>query len=466
MLISAKTRRHLRINSTLFAAFLIGIAGMLAWLSTRYSITADWTSTGRHTLSEASAALLKRLDKPVEITAYARPDPALRDLIQDLVDRYRRVQPNILLRFVNPDTAPDELRERGIRVDGELVVRYAGRSEQVQEHSEEALSNTLQRLLRTEERWIVFLEGHGERNPQGDANHDLSQWAQRLTSRGLKVQGLNLGANAVIPDNTSVLVIASPQVRLLPGEIDLVLRYLDRGGNLLWLTEPGSLQGLEGLAEALGLVLEGGTIVDPATALFGIDHPAMAPVTSYGPEIPVAGSRFITVFPHARAIKLNPKEGWRGAPILSVGSQAWAETGKLEGEIAYDQGKDLKGPLDIGVRLTRERPAREKSAETPRTATDKNAKETGEQRVIVLGDGDFLSNSYLGNSGNLDLGLRIINWLATDDILVDVPAHRSVDTKLDLTDTESAIIGFGFLFLMPALLGGIGFYVWLRRRRA
>ncbi|MGH8474033.1 MAG: GldG family protein, partial [Gammaproteobacteria bacterium] len=324
---------------------------------------------------------------------------------------------------MNPDTAPDELRELGIRVDGELVVRYAGRSEQVQEHSEEELSNALQRLLRTEERWIVFLEGHGERDPQGVANHDLSQWAQRLTSRGLKVQGLNLGANAVIPDNISVLVIASPQVALLPGEIDLVLRSLDRGGNLLWLTEPGSLQGLEGLAEALGLVLERGTIVDPATALFGIDHPAMAPVTSYGPEIPVAGSRFITVFPYARAIKINPKKGWRGAPILSVGSQTWAETGKLEGEIAYDQGKDLKGPLDIGVRLTRERLTREKSAGTPRTATDKNADKANEQRVIVVGDGDFLSNSYLGNSGNLDLGLRIVNWLVTDDILVDVPAH-------------------------------------------
>ena len=346
------------------------------------------------------------------------------------------------------------------------MVRYGGRSEQVQEHSEEELTNALQRLLRTGERWIVFLEGHGERSPLGDANHDLSQWAQRLTSRGLKVQGINLGTNAVIPDNTSVLVIASPEVAFLPGETDLILRYLDRGGNLLWLAEPGSLQGLEDLAGALGLVLERGTIVDPATALFGIDHPAITPVTNYGAEAPVAGSRYITVFPYARAIKLNPKGGWRGAPILSVGSQTWAETGKLEGEIAYDQGKDLQGPLDIGVRLTRERPARDKSAGTPRTATDNNADKAGEQRIIVLGDGDFLSNSYLGNSGNLDLGLRIINWLATDDILVDVPVHRSVDTKLDLTDTETAIIGFGFLFVIPALLAGIGFYVWLRRRRA
>ena len=58
-------------------------------------------------------------------------------------------------------------------------------------------------------------------------------------------------------------------------------------------------------------------------------------------------------------------------------------------------------------------------------------------------------------------------WLGRFDFnLVDVPAHRSVDTKLDLTDAETAIIGFGFLLLLPVLLGGAGMFVWLRRRRA
>ena len=30
---------------------------------------------------------------------------------------------------------------------------------------------------------------------------------------------------------------------------------------------------------------------------------------------------------------------------------------------------------------------------------------------VILGDGDFLSNTYFANQGNLNLGLNIVNWL-------------------------------------------------------
>ena len=85
---------------------------------------------------------------------------------------------------------------------------------------------------------------------------------------------------------------------------------------------------------------------------------------------------------------------------------------------------------------------------------------------MVFGDGDFLSNSYLGNSGNLDLGLKTVNWLASDEALIEVPAGTAIDRRLDLSDIQAALISTGFLMLLPAVLGGMGFWVWLRRRRA
>ena len=107
-------RRQLRLHSALSAILLVAICGLLAWLSTRYHHTADWTSGGRHTLSEASTALLARLQGPVEIIGYARPDAELRGLIEDLIERFRRIKPDIGLRFVDPDKAPDEIRDLGI----------------------------------------------------------------------------------------------------------------------------------------------------------------------------------------------------------------------------------------------------------------------------------------------------------------------------------------------------------------
>jgi ABC-type uncharacterized transport system involved in gliding motility auxiliary subunit len=160
--------------------------------------------------------------------------------------------------------------------------------------------------------------------------------------------------------------------------------------------------------------------------------------------------------------------------LLSSGADAWIETGKLEGELRYDEGSDHHGPLDIALRLTRNRTA---AADAPKQGpestipnTDEQAQKSErpppEQRVVVFGDGDFLSNSYLGNSGNLDLGLKTVNWLTSDETLIEVPAGRAIDRRLDLSDTQAALISTGFLMLLPAVLGGMGFWVWLRRRRA
>lgn len=88
-----------------------------------------------------------------------------------------------------------------------------------------------------------------------------------------------------------------------------------------------------------------------------------------------------------------------------------------------------------------------------------------EQRIVVMGDGDFLSNTFLGNGGNLDLGLNLVNWLNHDDTLIAVGARTAPDTTLNLSRTATAVIGLGFLFFLPLLLLGFGLTIWLKRRK-
>ena len=86
------------------------------------------------------------------------------------------------------------------------------------------------------------------------------------------------------------------------------------------------------------------------------------------------------------------------------------------------------------------------------------------QRVIFIGDGDFLSNAYLGNGGNLDLGLNLFNWLGADDGFIDIPARTAPDLNFNLSPTMSLIIAFVPLAVIPVLLLATGFFVWRRRR--
>ncbi|WP_255210745.1 hypothetical protein [Methylogaea oryzae] len=58
----------------------------------------------------------------------------------------------------------------------------------------------------------------------------------------------------------------------------------------------------------------------------------------------------------------------------------------------------------------------------------------------MLGDGDFLSNTYLGNGGNLNLGLNLVQWLSHNDQLINIPAKTASDAKLELSKSASAVI--------------------------
>jgi ABC-type uncharacterized transport system involved in gliding motility auxiliary subunit len=245
MQVTPRSRHLVSLNNGLFVILLLAVVGLLAWLSTRYNYQADWTANARHSLSESSVKLLEQAKGPLIITAFARDTRELRDQISDVVGRYQRYKADINFSFVNPDTDPARTQAMGVTSDGEVVIEYGGRKERIQsfELNEQHVTNAIQRLLRSGERWLVFLGGHGERRPHGQANRDLSLWVKQLEDKGIKSRSINLAQNASIPDNTTALVISESQVDLLPGELKVVQDYVGRGGNLLWLGDPGSMHG-------------------------------------------------------------------------------------------------------------------------------------------------------------------------------------------------------------------------------
>jgi len=145
-------------------------------------------------------------------------------------------------------------------------------------------------------------------------------------------------------------------------------------------------------------------------------------------------------------LSVQPPQGWKSEALLDTSARAWSETGSLNGELRLDKGKDIPGPLTLGVALTREIEGRE-------------------QRVVVVGDGDFLSNSIVANGGNLELGMSIANWLSQDDAYVNVPVRTARDRGLSLSKNQEVIIGSLFLVLLPLALLGAGIGIWWRRRR-
>jgi len=456
MKITRTTRLQSRLNSIIMVLLIVALAGLLGWLSTRHEIQMDWTQSGRHTLSDASVDVLNKMEGPIEITSYARDNPDLREAVKQFVERYQRVKPDIEVHFINPDIVPDEVRNLGISVDGEMIVRYRDRTEHVKSDREEEMTNALQRLARGEENWIAFVEGHGERSALGKANHDISLWVEQLKNRGFKIQPLNLASVNTIPENTRILVIASPGVDYLPGEVELILEYVQAGGNLLWFNDPGSSHGLEALADTLHIKKEAGMMIDFAGNLIGIDDPSIVLMTTslYPPHPITRDFDYTTFFPTATALKVLGNDTWDSKPFLSSGDHTWVEKGSLQGKVNFDEQTEERGPLDLGVGLEREIEQQ-----------DGDELVILKQRIAVIADGDFISNAYVNSSGNLDLGIRLINWLGSKDEFISIPARIATDTQLELSPLASGIIGFGFLIILPLLLLMTGLAIWWRRKK-
>lgn len=442
-----RSRLGNRLDRILFHLLLATAVGLAGWLSLRYEQVFDWSDQARNSLSPVSVELLSRLQAPLKIDSFAPANDALRDRIRAVIEPYRRVRPDITLQFVDPASQPQLTREAGVRLAGELRISYQGRSENLGQLDEQSISNTIQRLMQSGERWIVAVGGHGERDLEGRANHDLGRFGAALREKGYRLQTLDLGSQAAIPRNSDLLILAGPRVAFLPGELVLVREYLESGGNLLWLTDPGPQHDIPELLRETGLQVLPGTVVDANAASLGLDNPAIAVVNRF-PEHPATdGFRLVTLYPFASALLAEPQGEWQAIPLLQTQAGSWNETSELKGELKRDpQQGEVSGPLTLGYAFSRVR-------------------EDGNQRLVVIGDGDFLSNSYLGNGGNLALGMNLVRWLSADDHLLQIPPTTARDTRLELDRTTGAILGLGFLFLLPLLLIGGGLLVrWHRRR--
>lgn len=456
MEITKKSRHQIRLQNIIFIVLFATVITLLAWLSNQYKFESDWTENNKNTLSDVSIKLLQQLHAPITITTFI-PDGNLisnRQYITELVAKYQKHKSDITLNIINPDTAPDLVRKLKVANYGEVVIEYEGRNEHITQLKEQTLTNSLQRLLRQGERKILFVNGHGERKPNGSANFDWSNFSEKLKIKGISTALLRLNETPVIPD-VAAIVIASPQTDFLAGEVKIITDYIKRGGNLLWIQEPAeSLFGLKPLADFIGVNFYPGTIVDPTAQIMNVNDPSFAIITTYPSHAITRDFQYISIFPKAVAIDFsNIKNNWKVSPFLQTVPRSWSETGILKGAIDYNAGIDIVGPLTIGLALTH-----------------KDDKQTSEkvkkQRIVILGDGDFLSNTYLGNQGNLNIGHNIINWISNDDNFISIPSSNAVDSQINISDLFGALIGLFFLVVLPLALLISGTLIWYRRRSA
>jgi ABC-type uncharacterized transport system involved in gliding motility auxiliary subunit len=456
------------------AMFTVGVVGVLvaiAYLSARYSVRFDLTSTGRHSLAEATVTMLQRLEKPVHVVFFH--DPLMRETVE-LYELMARQTPRLRVEFYDPVVNPARARMLGVNFAGTAVLESEGRRLQVNSGSETDIANGILRVSRSVTQRVCFLDGHGEPDPFSLESHDhlegapghshglgaryvlherhgMAKARHALETLNYRVEKILLLKQATALAGCAVLVVPGPKTALLPMEATAIREYLAAGGNALFMLDPFVRTGVEPLLREYGVLVDDNIVIDEASHFWAdLSAPAVSDYNRHQitRELP------LTFFPGARSLSPTPDRvpGTSVTPLVNTSRNSWGQQGRER--VGYVKGRDTPGPATLMVVALR-RPADDAAEAAPPRVQ--------RSRIAVVGDSDFATNSFFHIMGNGALFLNTVNYLAAQEDLIGLRPRTAELPRINLTNRQMKATFFLSVLLVPGLLALVGTVVWWRQ---
>jgi gliding motility-associated transport system permease protein/gliding motility-associatede transport system auxiliary component len=282
-------------------------------------------------------------------------------------------------------------------------------------------------------------------------------------------------SNGAISSDVTTVVLADPKVEFTPVALSKLKNYLDNGGNMLILGEPKKQQILNPLLRQLGVQLMPGQLVQPST------NETPEKVKSY--QTPLYwdlakkyGLRlnkeiwardgydyfeniFSQVMRSVVPISYTRDSGFRIQLLMTTkpinkanGNPPWLKTGKLVLDSVApvfnaQEGDTRQDSFATVIQLTRQIKGKE-------------------QRIILCGDADFISN---GNGLATDNSyVELYSWLNDNRFPVyakPLLSHFPPDNTLIIGPKRAFVQKIVYSWVLPAILLLLASVILLRRKR-
>jgi len=490
-----------RLNLLITAVLSLVVVVLINYISSRHYVRWDWTSHGLFTLSDRSRQALRELDQEVQIYVFLGRDEQDFADIETLLEEYRAVSDKISVEWVDPDRdrARYQVLADKFGIDswlaGEVtlsqvpvVVTSGDRKWKVERHqlivedfdsfedadghkldlqSERALTGAILEVTTGEPTRICVATGHGEWELGAYGERTLDAVARELEWEKIEVEPMEIRAEEV-PQSCDALFVISPQRLFSDEEVAIVDRYIASGGNVLLAFDPvlkketltptgfETSLGQRGILVGRDLVIENDTAQqlpgNPGDLFIVTDlgtHRLVDTIRKRGGGILVAVARSV-----------NAAEGSDAEVLLRASSKAVAET-----ELARALNPDAKGKrtapsaVPLGVAWEYAPPLGDDLKPVPADGPTPG-------RLIVFGDGDWLSAELLDNPqlSNIDLLSSSAGWLTRREALINIAPRKTNARAVVMSDADLQNLLFRVVVLLPLAAFIAGFGVWWSRR--
>lgn len=483
---SFRAARWIRLINLLLQAalFLVLFAG-LNFVALNHAWRFDVTASRRHSLSPETEAYLRGLDRNVTITVTFTDNRDIEELAQahrDLITLLREYtyyaashsKGSLTVRQVDVYQSRREAEALGVTDQPNIVMvacdgksrrlgiddLYVIKKKVTREafKGETAITAAILDVANATKRKIYFLAGHGEMAPDSvDGSRGLSVLRDQLRQRNYDIGGLDLNLSRKIPDDASLLVIASPTRRLQPFEEELLRTYLTtRAGRIVLMVDPQQSFGLENLLFDWGVLVHDNVIIDPDPSYISengelilgrfVPHPITQLLIDNGMYLLVGPTRAVTELPRT-------DDGLSVQRLVATSAAAWGENGYRIRNAEYTVGQDLRGRDGLGALVISERL---KPANLPLSVPG--------GRLAVFGTADLVTNNRIINGGNFPLFLNTVTWIIDPLTQLNIPARPIERFQISLSQEEMSRLRLGLFFIVPGAVALLGLIVYWTRR--
>lgn len=453
-------------NMAIMIVIFLGIVVIVSYISTIHKKRIDLTKSGRYTLSDQTLKILKSLKRDVEAIAFYRQDQRTRQEMEDLLQEYAYNSPRFRYQFIDPDRNPEKALQYGITEYRIALLLSGNNQEKIAFESEERITNALLKVMRDEVKVIYFLKGHGENDITNQGKDGYKAAKEAIEKENFKVKELVLLNEKKVPEDAAALIISGSKKEFIPEELERLFKFIEKGGNVLFMIDPGSPPGLVNLIKGYGFNVGDDIVIDRLSQVFGANY--LTPVvTEYNKDHPLTKDfNVATFFPLTRSVGIEeaPRKG--SYTLVKSSDNSWAETNLSElegGKVQYHEGKDQAGPVSLAavtVLNTEDNPGTQDSEENK--VSVKTTKEFA--KIVVFGDSDFANNTHINLAGNSDLFLNTINWLAEEAELISIRRRNPDNTPVILTAPQARLIFWFPVVVVPSLVIVTGIGVYTRKR--
>jgi ABC-type uncharacterized transport system involved in gliding motility auxiliary subunit len=445
-------------NTAVMVVFFACIIVIIQALSARHSLRLDLTRNQRFSLAEQTVNVARALQGDIELFGFYKQTDLEGDRAKDLFVELSHVSSRIRYELIDPDRDPARTQAMGVTEYGTVIVQYGERRETLTSVSEEALTNALLKVTRDTRKTIYFVIGHGEKDLASEEPGGYAILSKAIGNENYDVKTISLFDSPAVPEDCHLLVVAGPTVDYFDSEIAKITEYLSGGKNALFLIDPHlTFPLLEGLLSRYRVDLGRDVVIDPYSRLFGTEY--TVPVVTQYVEHPITrGMDVATFYRLARSVRIDPEPigGVTVQYLAQTGSSAWGETDldRVKAGQAVRGDDDLQGPVSIAL-----------VAQKTYASAQPNAEDSRESQIVVFGDSDFADNSAFRASGNADLFLNVVNFLAEEKDLIAIRPKQGMGDRMLLTATEGRLLFLISVVLIPVSVMGFGISVFVKRRK-